>query len=180
MRVRIQAVTKETKRDKFSGEIVTGVKFNDGWHDMKGDMRHLRNQEADIELDKNGKWARLIESLPAGQAGRSAPQPPPIPESAHAASNGKIPWADCKDMIYLAHTLAAQLEPDQVNDPYIGTDHPKVESDRSVARCAIVNTVMIAFTNGKIALPDLREGGQGVGSDELKDSDDDYPWPDKE
>ena len=165
MRVRIQAVTKETKRDKFSGEIVTGVKFNDGWHDMKGDMRHLRNQEADIELDAKGKWARLIEPIvDVGPGGRTIVEsnklvtPTPV-------TNGKIPWADCKDMIILAHTLASQLEPD--NDMV----------DHSVARSSIVNTIFRDFCNGHIALPEEREPGEDEPRGAPQDIDDDYPWP---
>lgn len=168
MRVKIQAVSGDVRTDKYTGKLNTGVKFNDKWYSMAGDMRHLRNQDADIELDKNGKWAQLIEQKPpvitsgqalggGGSGGGDPPSLPPIP-----TTNGKIPWADCKDMILLAHTLACQLEPDGVDE-----DLAK-PTDRSQARCAIVNTVMIAFTKGLIALPPVMTSGT---------PDDDYPWP---
>jgi len=51
-----------------------------------------------------------------------------------------IPWAEYERTLRAAHAIAMELE-------YSATE------DRSQARAAIINTVMIAFTNGKIAAP---------------------------
>lgn len=75
-----------------------------------------------------------------------------------AASNGHsgaVSWSEYEQMARLAHALAAALEPnvESVLDPDDGKlAHPEI--DRSPARAAILNTVMIAFSNGKVALPE--------------------------
>lgn len=73
-----------------------------------------------------------------------------VVESA-AASNGNghghaISWFDYRAMAQAAHELAKELEPDQF-DAGLST------IDRSTARAAILNTVMIAYSNGKVVVP---------------------------
>lgn len=71
---------------------------------------------------------------------------PPAPK---AASNGSArSWVDYHAMATIAHALAAQFEP---------TD--------ATARAAILNTVMIAFSNGKVELPDDGPEGPPLGDD---------------
>lgn len=72
-----------------------------------------------------------------------------IEEAAAAQHNGhQVRWNDYAVMATLAHELAKQLEPDM--EPAPESTAPLV--DRSTARAAIINTAMIAFTNGKITL----------------------------
>lgn len=59
--------------------------------------------------------------------------------------NGKITWDAYRAMAEAAHGLAGKLEPDFVGEPAM---------DRSSARAAILNTVMIAYSNGKIFVPE--------------------------
>jgi len=63
-------------------------------------------------------------------------------------NNGAITWDAYRAMAEAAHELAMKLEPDDVND------EGKMTSDRSAARAAILNTVMIAYSNGKIFVPE--------------------------
>jgi hypothetical protein len=67
--------------------------------------------------------------------------------AAAASGNGRgISWADYEIMAKLAHSFAVSMEPDQDNNGLL--------IDRSQARAAMVNTIMIAYSNGKIYLPD--------------------------
>ncbi len=70
--------------------------------------------------------------------------------------NGKITWDAYRAMAEAAHGLANKLEPD-------GSFNTGVEGeafqtmDRSTARAAILNTVMIAYSNGKIVVPEIED-----------------------
>lgn len=74
-------------------------------------------------------------------------------EAAASSGNGHgISWDDYRQMAEAAHELAMKLEADVFADN--GQEGvPIVTVDRSHARAAILNTVMIAFSNGKIANP---------------------------
>lgn len=67
--------------------------------------------------------------------------------------NGHIAWSQYEHMAKLAHGLAVSLEPDEIET---GDENsiPLMKVDRSASRAAILNTVMIAFSNGKISLPE--------------------------
>ena len=68
--------------------------------------------------------------------------------------NGKITWDAYRAMAEAAHDLAHKLEPDGVAPHIEGDDHGyHTTVDRSSARAAILNTVMIAYSNGKIFVP---------------------------
>ena len=80
---------------------------------------------------------------------------------AGGAGNGQgVSWRDYEKMAGLAHALAKGLEPDEVDMEATGERDgetvvtPLVKIDRSHARAAILNTVMINFANGKIRLDD--------------------------
>jgi hypothetical protein len=82
--------------------------------------------------------------------------------ASNANSNGKITWDAYRAMAEAAHELAEKLEPDQLSttdgtemsEPPGGAPSlPLVVVDRSTARAAILNTVMIAYSNGKIFVP---------------------------
>ncbi len=66
--------------------------------------------------------------------------------------NGKITWDAYRAMAEAAHGLAVKLEPD-VEDVAQGGGDNFIKVDRSTARAAILNTVMIAYSNGKIVVP---------------------------
>src|SRR5689334_17648758 len=72
-----------------------------------------------------------------------------------AYANGATqPWSEWEAMAARAHALAKLLEPDEfVFPPQGGSEDPErfVRVDRSRARMAFVATVLIAFSNGKIA-----------------------------
>lgn len=90
------------------------------------------------------------------------PKPPaPTPNgAAPAASNGngsgKIPWMEFTAAFRAAHAMALEVEPDShtniiTSDGAITT----TPLDRSTARAALVNTAIIAFSNGKIETPEI-------------------------
>ncbi len=88
---------------------------------------------------KVGKISKVYEATAANSNGNN---------------NGKISWDDYRAMAEAAHDLAAKLEPDAKR---IGPNDDGLETfislDRSTARAAILNTVMIAYSNGKIFVP---------------------------
>lgn len=76
-----------------------------------------------------------------------------------AAGNGNgnghaVQWADYAMVARHAHKLACELEPDGYKDDGPSEGAPATAVDRSTARAAIVNTALIAFSNGKIAIED--------------------------
>ena len=77
-----------------------------------------------VDVEVKGKWARLIAA--------------PVLSNGHgnAAASASVTWDDYREMMERAHVAASGLEPDSPE-----------------ARAAIVNTVMIAFSNGKVSLP---------------------------
>ncbi len=70
--------------------------------------------------------------------------------------NSKITWDAYRAMAEAAHELAVKLEPDEL-DPGDQGDVARVRTDRGTARAAILNTVMIAYSNGKITVPDIED-----------------------
>ena len=106
-------------------------------------------------------YARLctIDLTPAREPKPEEPkqEPAPAASNGHAPSgNGKIPWLEFQLAFKAAHALALECEPDADTGEWI---------DRSQARAALVNTFVIAFSNGRIEAP------------EVPDSDDDDPIP---
>lgn len=74
-----------------------------------------------------------------------------IEAAGNGNGNGHISWDDYRAMAEAAHGLASKLEPDSIN--IVGENDPSTIIDRSTARAAILNTVMIAYSNGKIFVP---------------------------
>jgi hypothetical protein len=148
MKVKIERTARELRQDK-NGRDTTGVMFGGQWYNMPGDMRKYFNKEIDVEV--KGKWARLIESTPQQQGSTS--------RNGHAG----VEWWDYKRMMEYAHSMAKELEPDVVVEENQGA-----HVDRSRARSAILNSVMIAFADGKIVLPKEEDAGAN-GADEGDD-----------
>lgn len=73
------------------------------------------------------------------------------------ASNGKLTLNECREMAKFAHDLALELEPDEQDATLQST-----LVDRSVARMALVNTLLIAFTSNN---------SKGISLAENKDDD---------
>lgn len=136
--ITVEAVTKEAKESK--GRRYWGVKSGNRWINMFMDTPPQKGQKLNAEIktsEYNGKtyhWGEIV-----------TPKAPPA--ESHAASNGAHDWADYRYMAKLAHELASELEPDSESGM----------PDRASARAAILNTVMIAFSNGKVKLPDEDE-----------------------
>lgn len=138
MRVKVQSCTKEL-RTTAQGTEYTGIKINSQWYNIQGDHRNLYNKEVDLEI--KGKWAKLLT--------------PPAPAAApSAAQHGKpLAWFDYIQAMRDAHAVALELEPD------IPTGDTGVQ-DRSQARAALVDTMLIAVSNGKVALVEFGDEGE--------------------
>lgn len=79
-------------------------------------------------------------------------------EAAPAAANGTkvMTWDQYETIIKDAHRLISELEPDGYGGPINGgEDAPQlITIDRSRARVAFLSTIVIAASNGKIAVGD--------------------------
>jgi hypothetical protein len=129
----------------FMGKVVvlTPTRSDKGWNGLTAvDNNYQGNVTKQIKVTKTG----VIEEMPTGpgaapEADKPSSQAALTPSEKaqfHPASsgNGKIPWADYMTAMTAAHTRASFLERD---DPQ--------------ARAALVNTAMIAFSKGQVALP---------------------------
>jgi hypothetical protein len=133
MQITVKATTKESKQAR--GQTYYGVKAQDDqWYNLMVTDKPAVGAVFEIEVKtteyqgKTYRWATL-----------SAKQPAKV-----AQSNGHFPWEDYAAMVRVAHLLARELEPDET-----GTE----SQDRSQARIRFVNNVMMAFKDGKVALP---------------------------
>lgn len=149
MQLQVDAVTKAPRL--FQGKTQWGVKTPDGkWYSLYQKDSPSRGQVLDVdieqELGKDGKT--YYNAYPAKQQAKPAQETKPEPAKpvgpAPAASNGKIPWAEFVLAMKTAHSVALDLEPDSMEAGGL---------DRSRCRAAIINTMMIAFTNGRIEAP---------------------------
>ena len=135
MEILIEAVGQE-KQSKFGAYF--GVKVNGEWLNVSGNRdESLKGRRFEAEIKPSGKfkWAKLVKEIGSGNS------------SGRGGGGSGIPWESYAAMARLAHELALEMEPDE-------TGSESHFEDRSQARAAIMNTVMIAFSNGKIALPD--------------------------
>lgn len=142
--------------ETFKIDAVSGVKTNqygeyfsikvgNRWINVQGAPDASlkgRTVDAETKTSKDGKyiWAKI-----------NAPKEAPPPAQ---QANGS--WEHYAHMARVAHALAADLEPDDLEQTTEQGGTPivlKVNVDRSHARAAILNTVMIAYSNGKVALP---------------------------
>lgn len=143
MQIKIEEVTGEVKQNR-DGQSYLNVKaqskylnlaFPDSPFPIKvGDMVEIGEIKESKYRGRDGKekisrWATLAEKQP---------------EKQEEANNGKISFWSYVDAMKMAHRIALELEPD---------DQGEHICERSRARAALVNTMMIALKDGKIDLP---------------------------
>ena len=129
----------------------------------------------------NNDWAYFqawVEEKPP-----PGPSPGPTPTKPEAqgqdrATTGRLAWIDYVLAMKAAHRVAMDLEPDDFTLNQLGADETHGPSrqtlyDRSQARAALVNTAMIALSQGRIDPPLLEADDEPPepGSDEP-------PWKD--
>lgn len=142
MRLEATAVTKDSKtaRDR----TYWGVKHSDGnWYNLLIDQRPARGAVFEVEVKEssfNGKTYRWAEIKESSHKNGSA--------NANGTNGYAATWEDYARMARAAHALASELEADVPKDQPDG-----VSFSCAQARASIVNTVIIAFSNGKVLLP---------------------------
>lgn len=140
MQVQVESCARDLRRTK-DGREYTGIKVNGEWINVMGDHRDAYKKQ--LDLDIRGKWAEVIKPAETPAARGAAP-----PANGHS---GAATLEDLKTFMFEAHKIAVMLEGDSTDQQ---PDSNPVYFDRAQARAAIVNTLVIAFTNGKISLPD--------------------------
>ena len=133
MEIKILGVTavKATK----NGKQYTGIKYGDNqWVNVWGDHTDKKNRTMTIsEIQVFGK---------SGWAKEEKPVQPEIPQP--SPSSDKLTKGGYKNWLEEMWELAYKLEPDQHSEG--GT----LIHNRADARAALVNTAMIAWSNGKL------------------------------
>ena len=176
-RITVEAVTKKPRI--FNNQLIWGVKTDDGtWYSLYVEDQPTKGASYECIVTENkGKDGRTYfdakpirpamapEPAPQSQTnGAAAPAEAPKPAPVYTGPT-KIAWLDWQTMTRAAHAMAMELEPDQAA---VSASNPLF--DRSTARIAMVNTIMIAFSNGKLDLPDY-----SVGREPGADDGDDFP-----
>ena len=140
MQVQVTQVT-DVKPGRFGG-MSSKIHAGNDFYYLNEDAMQYVGKTVEIEATqppgKNYKTAKILNVV--GGA------------SASGNGNGHIEWHEYDKMMRLAHRTALELEPDYDNDGSAGGAVSFL--DRSTARAALVNTVMIAFSNGKLWLDD--------------------------
>jgi hypothetical protein len=160
MQITVEAVTREPR--VFQGKTQWGVKLpgNGGWVTLYRDAKPVKGEVIEVNTtERHGKNGMVyVDAFPV--------MPPLAPSSNGAApthttaaddttwnnnTGKKVSWDAYRAMAEAAHELASKLEPDAKR---LGPNDDGMETfislDRSTARAAILNTVMIAYSNGKI------------------------------
>ncbi len=145
MQITIDKVT-DTKQGQYgwSSKVWHGNEYFYVNSDATQYVGKLVEAEISPKPGKNYKVGKIIAVL-----NENAPA-----QSQNGNGNGKITWDAYRAMAEAAHELAVKLEPDEL-DPGDQGDVARVRTDRGTARAAILNTVMIAYSNGKITVPDI-------------------------
>ncbi len=153
--IKVEVCTKEPRI--WQGKTTWGVKTPDkGWVTLYREQKPERGEEIEVNIsERKGKGGMVyVDAFPvqpplAVRAGLEKPK-----------ENGakQITWDDYRNLAEAAHELASKLEPDEIKTYPFGEDGNDKEShllkvDRSTARAAILNTVMIAYSNGKFTVP---------------------------
>ncbi len=116
------------------------------------DPAKLVGKTVDIEItpkkSKAGREYKIGKIIKVYEATATASA-----QSANGNSNGKITWDDYRKVAEAAHSLAMKFEPDEATVTTNSEGSTATHVDRSAARAAILNTVMIAYSNGKIFVP---------------------------
>lgn len=146
-------------RPTKKGDPQVGIRTDKGeWIKLSGEgvlQVKVGNKIEISEPSQFGKsWYARLNSIEIPIA-KQETKPEPAKEIAsngngnHApAGSGKIPWLEFVAAFKGAHAMALEAEPDKV-DGGLST------IDRSQARAALVNTAIIAFSNGRIEAPEL-------------------------
>jgi hypothetical protein len=130
-------------------DSVSDVKTNDKGTSSKitsGNVNYFVNEDATPHI---GKTVEITSEERTSRAGNkyNVAKIVKVLGEAHAGNSGGILWDDYQTAMKLAHSHAIALEPD------ITDEDGRTLVDRSAARAALVNTAMIAYTNGKVYMP---------------------------
>lgn len=145
------------------GNPQRGVRTEKGWVTVRGAQALLARMQVGLSIEignlseftnpstnKTAWYGQLMNvgDPPAPAEPKQQESAPATNGHAPAASNGKIPWLEFQLAFKAAHALALECEPDADTGVWI---------DRSQARAALVNTFVIAFSQGRIEAPELED-----------------------
>ncbi len=152
MQVKIDRVS-DVKQGQYG--MSSKIYFGDACCYINSDGTNLIGKMVDLETTE--KFSKTGNKYLVGKVSRIIENAAPVAPSQNGNGNGKITWDAYRAMAEAAHELASKLEPDEFTvRPDENSDMAvNVRADRAAARAAILNTVMIAYSNGKIVVPNI-------------------------
>jgi hypothetical protein len=172
------------------GDLIRAINNGTGWIKLSGDKDLLyklspgaKVRHGPVKVYGKSSFATLYEiekpQATPPPAAKPATQPPAPKASSNWSNNGAAAptssvrtMAECKAALFEFHKWAVMCEPEAVDQ---APDSNPVYLDRAQARTAIVNTLMIAFTNGKIEAPKEAEP-EIPGLDAPMPDEEDFKW----
>ena len=146
MQITVESTTKESKQAR--GQTYWGIKFKGEWFNLFVNDKPKQGDKFEVDV-KTSEWNGRTFRWATPVKGKEAPQ--------QKEANGS--WEHYAEMARAAHRLAKELEPDSSRWPQLlqegGSEDPAeiITCDRSRARAAILNTCLIAYSEGRVALP---------------------------
>jgi hypothetical protein len=158
---KIEAVTKESRRDNITGDMTWGVLNKDPvigerWINVHTPNRPSKGAIIRGDLtqgDWKGKpiWDLLpLQSAQLPPQPKPEPKPEPIPQPTQPPVADfppvypeRMTWAQFERTYRAAHTMINDLEPDTLSS---GVENPAIV-DRSACRATMLNTIVIALTS---------------------------------
>lgn len=132
MDIKVLAIGRAAKSSK--GNPILGVKHERGWVNLSAESK------ADLDAIQKDQIITITDPEKFGNAYyaffQGFPKPPAEEQPLDTTTNEQLSWADYITAMQEAHRAAKELEPDD-----------------GQARCALVNTAMIAFSNHKVRGP---------------------------
>jgi hypothetical protein len=139
-------------------DSVSDVKTNDRGTSSKmkcGNESYYVNEDATPHIGKAVEISVEEKTSQKGNKYKIAKIVKVLEGAAAVNSNSHVSWIDYSQMAKLAHNLALELEPDGSRIEPDGEPGSAVVTvvDRSQARIAFVQTVLVALRDGKLLLP---------------------------
>lgn len=175
-KITVEACTKEPR--VYKGQVQWGVKLpgNGGWVTLYREKRPIKGEVIEVNITER-------QGYNGGPTYRDAfpvmPPLAPVEKDKETAGQGdkeaekkdeRLKWDDVRAIAEAAHEMAMKMEPDLKDvEPTEEGNRYAMTVDRSKARIALVNTILIAFTSGKFIVPEVDDMAPPADTD-------DVPW----
>jgi hypothetical protein len=172
----VEQVMGQTKKGKpvLNVTTSTGKKLSLlGVYELLAKIRPGAEIQHSEPSEFNGRHYATLELIqPPAAAAKPATQPPASNGNRSPAAPASATWDDIRRVANAAKDLAWAIEPDVGCDPKTNDQYVSC----ATARAAIINTIMIAFTNGRVQAPKDALLAEIPGLDAPMPDDEGFPW----